>query len=184
MKLFHVWVCGFLRPKCCQFLFSRAFATDFCFERLVTRGTDSLQRDVQMRFCSSPTLNTGPENDKDVGLLYWAGFHWHNPNIQICCRSSHRRILLTNLAPLKMGLNKLSNCMRFVAKICNSEQILHPAHISFPSAFQAKNEWWTGEALTFFVVPHKLCITIYYPLPATCIFCMAVTEVKKCYRTM
>lgn len=135
-----LWVCGFLRPKCCQFLFSHAFATDFCFERLVTRGTDSLPRDVQMRFCSSPTLNTSPENYKDVGLRYLASFHWHNPNIPICCCSSHRCILLTDLAPLKMGLNKLSNCIRFVAKICNSEQILYPAHISLSSAFQAKNE--------------------------------------------
>lgn len=126
-------------------LFSHAFATDFCFERLVTRGTDSLPRDVQMRFCSSPTLNTSPENYKDVGLRYLASFHWHNPNIPICCCSSHRCILLTDLAPLKMGLNKLSNCIRFVAKICNSEQILYPAHISLSSAFQAKNEWyWWG----------------------------------------
>lgn len=38
----------------------------------------------------------------------------------------------------------------------------------------------TGEAQTVFVVPHKLCITVCYPLPAKHIFCMAVTQVKKC----
>lgn len=147
MKLFRE-ACGF------------AFATDFCFERLLTRGTDSLPRDVQMRFCSSPTLNTSPENYKDVGLRYLASFRWHSPNIPICCCSSRRCILLTDLAPLKMGLNTLSNCIRFVAKICNSQQILYPAHISLSSAFQAKYEWYWWGPDSFCGTSQTLCHTI------------------------
>lgn len=135
--------CGFVNfwdQNVANFRYYYAFATDFCFERLLPRRSDLMQRGVQMRSCSSPTLNTSQEHYKDVELLYFASFHWHNPNIQICCCSYHRCILLTNLAPLEMGLNELSNCVRFVARICNSKQILHPVHISLPSAFQGKNE--------------------------------------------
>ena len=45
----------------------------------------------------------------------WQFFHWHNPHTQLCF-SSHKCMFLTNVAPFKREINRLSNGIRFIAK--------------------------------------------------------------------
>ena len=45
----------------------------------------------------------------------WQIFHGRNPHTQLCC-SSHKCMFLTNVAPFKREINRLSNGIRFIAK--------------------------------------------------------------------
>ena len=45
----------------------------------------------------------------------WHIFHGRNLHTQLCC-SSHKCMFLTNVAPFKREINRLSNSIRFIAK--------------------------------------------------------------------
>ena len=55
----------------------------------------------------------------------WQFFHGHNPHTPLC-HSSHKCMFLTNVAPFKMEINKLSSWIRFIAKKhCYNKEIIY-----------------------------------------------------------
>ena len=60
----------------------------------------------------------------------WQIFHGRNPHTQLCC-SSHKCMFLTNVAPFKREINRLSNGIRFIAKkLRYNKEIIYQTHIS------------------------------------------------------
>ena len=60
----------------------------------------------------------------------WQIFHGCNPHTQLCC-SSHKCMFLTNVAPFKREINRLSNGIRLIAKKhCYNKEIIYQTQIS------------------------------------------------------
>ena len=59
----------------------------------------------------------------------WQVFNGRSPHTQLCC-SSHKCILLTNVAPFKKEINWLSGGIRFIAKkLCYDKVIIDETQI-------------------------------------------------------
>src|SRR4029434_5736812 len=65
-----------------------------------------------------------------IGREFWQILLERYPHKQLCC-SSHKCIFLTNVAPFKREINKLSNGIRCIAKeYCYNKEIIYQTQMS------------------------------------------------------
>ena len=85
-------------------------------------------------------LKTRDNSNSKISCLalaekFYQIFHGCNPHTHLCC-SSHKCMFLTNVAPFKMEINRLSNSIRFIAmKHCYNKEILYQTQISLLFVF-------------------------------------------------
>src|SRR4029434_5433647 len=74
-------------------------------------------------------LKTRVNTNRRIGE-FWQILLGRYPQTQMCC-SSHKCMFLTNVAPFKREINRLSNGIRFIAKKhCYNKEIIYLTQIS------------------------------------------------------
>src|SRR4029434_1903309 len=65
-----------------------------------------------------------------IGREFWQILLGRHPHKQLCC-SSHKCMFLTNVAPFKREINRLSNSIICIAKKhCHNKEIIYQTQIS------------------------------------------------------